>query len=364
MSISRLSSDVLNQVVSFLPQENAHACAGVCKQLNRLIHMGAFARMQIDRLFPDQNSALPVAEYQKLVRIFSNLAVGRCGYSAHRSNWECSVGDSPNGVALQPSLSLGAFTLTTYHQPGGLNIERSYGLNIERRGVTTARIKMKWGEPDSWEIQRNPLGRVSLYSTLETGVFFIRADRARFSDIARLNFSQEPEDILFHLHDILTPDAGADRPDVIPSQSRMALSPQDENGIYQELWFLNREEAGNRYVDYGRMAFEKQQCHRPDHYSVPNKDRAEAILHYSMRLIARRYAAPHGDPLAETMFNRLPVALRNPVYGELYTIKRPSQGEDVWNYGELAFHGRLGTVTNLERRAAILNFVDKGQKVM
>ena len=140
------------------------------------------------------------------------------------------------------------------------------------------------------------------------------------------------------------------------------LSPLDKNAIYWELWFLNRKKAGHRYPDYGRKAFELGTYDRD--FSVPNKDRAEAILHYSMRLIARRYAAPHGDSLAEDLFNRLPAALRNRVYCELWAIKRPPQSEDVWNYGELAFHGRLSTVTNPERRAAILNFVDRAQKVM
>jgi hypothetical protein len=353
MSISRLPSELLHEVYSFLSLNEAHTGARSCKEHNQVIHTEGFARMQLERLFPAKAYTSSIAEYEKIVRIFANFVAGRYDYSNDEM-----IGRWP--FPTLDCLSLGPFRLS---------IQRGAPLVIIKgqRGITN-KIRI-WNKPFP---DNHPVRDSFLFSTSKTGVFYSEVRYAHYlarcsqgSVYIRLDFSVTQEEILFGL-------AGAcsNKPDEDPSmQSKMpcyltnALNPQ---AIYWELWFLNREKAGDRYPNYGRDAFEKPwNDHTLDRtYFVPNKERAEAILHYSMRLIARRYAAPHDDSLAETLFNRLQAALRNPVYGELYALRRPPQSEDVWNYGELAFHGRLGSATNADRRLAILNFVNKGQKVL
>jgi hypothetical protein len=331
--------------------------------------------MHLERLFPARLFTSPIADYEKIVRIFANFVAGRYDHS------NADVDTLPADANLQASfsLSMGPFRLSINE-----DLMQRDVIIEGQRGIAN-RIRL-WSNPNRPNYTPFP---GCLVPAPETGVFFAdqpyRLSYSSWSSAAdfgtwgtsdydtdvvlynslcmRLDFSLTQEEILFNL---------ADKFSIYPDKDRCfdcdldpwphALNHQDKSAIYWELWFLNHEDAGDQVSDYGQKAFEMPMTNR--RYIVLNIERAEAILHYSMRLIARRYAAPHGDPLAETLFNRLPATLRNSVYGELYTILGPPQSEHVWNYEELAFHGRLGTATNAGRRAAILNFVNKGQKVM
>lgn len=356
MSLSRLSADVLNNVFSFLPVEDAHRSGVGCKTLNQVIHTTAFSRMQLRRLFPGQEFALPVAEYQKIMRIFSNFAAGRCGY------FNVAL---PTPSRSCPNKRLGSFCL----EPSYGHKRESYVSISGQRGMRS-RIQI-WENAWSRSLCRPCIPfKLSLYPAPGIGAM-IASQRywtgPQWSQLNKcLDFSLAEEEILIGLADKFSsrPDDDATDMDLMHPCFKNSLCQKDKNGIYQELCFLNSTQS-TLYADYGQLAFEEVEGSGMEReFFVSNKERVEAILHYCMRLIARRYAAPQGDPMAEDLFNRLPQALRNPVYAELHAIRPPAQGEDVWNYGELAFHGRLGTVTNLERRAAILNFVNKGQKVL